>query len=126
MKGHEIAKIANCLSGMKLTAELFPIYLPMRKILRGIEQDRDELVRKFREDWGEEINAVEEMRKTGQVEGHEEYLAAEKAGSDCIQALYDADYPVEYNRLTMDQFLSATKDSKLTNEEAAVLAEYLV
>ena len=61
-------------------------FLSLRKAVKEADEDREEIARKFREDWAEEI---------GKDTHSEEYLDAEKEANDAIRELYDKDVDVQ-------------------------------
>lgn len=132
MKISVVNAIAGVLSGIKINkitdkavkTALVNDYLHLRKFAKEASNDAEELRKKFREDWADELDAIVELRQSGKpVVGHKEYLDAERDANQAIQALYDNDVEVSLKPVKMDAFLTACGGEELTFEQLAVLQE---
>lgn len=98
-------------------------YLALRKIVKQATADQSEIVKKFQEDWKDEIAAVQKFRDAHQqVEGHEAYLKAEAEAVDIIQNLYDAEADITIVPVDMTAFVSEL-NGEITPEQLAILAD---
>lgn len=98
-------------------------YLALRKIVKQATADQSEIVKKFQEDWKDEIAAVQKFRDVQKpVEGHEAYLKAEAETVDIIQNLYDAEADVTIVPVDMTAFVSEL-NGDITPEQVAILAD---
>lgn len=117
LKLYIIDQIAGILAGVKINkmedkaakSALMQDYLALRKVLKPAREDKDEIVSKFQEDWGEELAAVEKYRREKKpVVGHREYLDAEKDANKAISDIFDREVELE---------LETVPDSPLLNPE---------
>lgn len=127
---HIIADLAEILGGIKINriddkeakAVLLKDYLAIRKVARETESDRNEIIRKFQEDWADEIPAVEKFRKEGKpVLGHLDYLDAEKDANKAISSLFSEEVDIDLARVKLDA-ISAFPD-EITLDVVAFLSE---
>ena len=72
----------------KAKRDLMDDYIALRKLCKVALEDREEIIRKFQQDWGDELAEVEALRKTGKVEGHDAYLKAEKDAQEALTDLF--------------------------------------
>ena len=99
-------------------------FVELRKVAKQAATDQAELVKKFQEDWKDEIAAVQTLRdKQLPVEGHNEYLKAEAEGVETIQALFDSDVQISLIPVNMEEFVSELDGDDITPEQVAILAE---
>ena len=121
---------AKILSGVKLNripdkeakSALLKDYLALRRVARDANADKDEIVRKFQEDWGDELAAVESFRRQGKaVVGHLDYLEAERDANKAISDIFTAEVEVEISPAKMDAV--ADLSDEVTFEQLAFLAE---
>lgn len=61
-------------------------FLSLRKAVKEADEDREEIARKFREDWAEEIRKSEHS---------DEYVKAENEANESIRELYDKDVDIQ-------------------------------
>lgn len=96
MTNAEIIGISTILSGIKINkiadkeakSALLKGYLVIRRLAKSAEDERGEIVRKFQEDWRDELDSVQSFRQKGQeVVGHGEYLEAERDALDAIDVV---------------------------------------
>ena len=132
MKIETIANISRILAGIKINkltdkdvkTALVNDYLYLRKIIREADEERRELVDKFQSDWMDELEAVEAFRREDKpVEGHEEYLEAERDANKAIAEIFGKDVEVELAPVKLDAFLSACAGEEVTLEQIAFLQE---
>ena len=127
---HTAIDLAGILGGIKINriedkdakAALLKDYLALRKVAKEAEADRDEIVRKFQEDWKDEIPAIEQYRKEGkQVIGHLDYLDAEKDANRAIVDTFSQEVDIDLATVKMDAISAFSED--ITLESIAFLAE---
>lgn len=101
---HIIDNLAEILGGIKINriedkeakAALLKNFLALRKVAKEAEADRNEIVRKFQEDWADEIPTIEKFRKAGEpVIGHLDYLEAERDANKAIGEIFANEVEVE-------------------------------
>lgn len=132
MKISTIASITGVLSGMKINkisdkrvkATLINDYLCLRRILKDSDNDREEVVKKFRDDWRDEIGDVEAFRRDGrEVVGHDAYLEAERDANQSIADIFNRDVNVELASVPLDAFIVSFGKDELTFEQLAILQD---
>lgn len=123
-------KIARILAGVKINrmedrrakSALMQDYLALRKVLKSAQEDKDEIARKFQEDWKEEFFTVERLIKANQpVIGHEEYLKAKSDAERAIQDLFGKEVEVTLTAVPFDALDDVSDD--LTLEQVAALMD---
>ena len=128
MKLSTINTIAGILSGMKLNkisdkkgkSALLKNYLALRKALKQAQEDQQEIVRKFQDDWKDELAEVEAFRKESKpVVGHEDYLEAEVDANKAIRDIFEQEVDLTLSPVKIDIFV----DEELTLEQLALLEE---
>lgn len=132
MKISKINNVVGILGGIGITklpdkqvkTTILNDYLYLRKFIRDAEDESTELSKKFREDWGEEMEAVETMIvKNEPVVGHEKYVEAKKDAEKMLRDIMDREVEVEVKAVKMDDFMNACKNENLTLEQIASLQE---
>lgn len=132
MKISTIASITGVLSGMKINkisdkrvkSALLNDYLHLRRHLKDADADREEVVKKFRDDWRDELAAVEAFRKEGkEVVGHDAYLDAERDANQTIADIFNSDVEVSLASVSLDAFIVSFGKEELTFEQIALLQE---
>lgn len=132
MKLSIVNALCSILSGMKINrisdkvvkTALLNDYLHLRRFAKKAEEDRQEIVRKFQEDWMSELAIVEAYRKEGKpVVGHDEYLDAERDANKAIQDLFSAEVDTFLKAVPMDAFTTACGGEELTLEQIATLQD---
>lgn len=99
-------------------------YIYLRKFVREAEDESAEISKKFREDWGDEMDVVEvALAKREPVVGHEKYIEAKKDAENVLQGIMDREVEVEIKSVPMDDFMNACKNETLTLEQIAFLQE---
>lgn len=130
LKLYVIDQIAGILAGVKINkmedkaakSALMQDYLALRKVLKAAREDKDEIIRKFQEDWGEELAAVEKYRREKKpVVGHLDYLEAERDANKAIQDLFGKEVDVTITPVPFDALDRVSDD--LTLEQVALLQE---
>lgn len=108
LKLYIIDQIAGILGGVKINrmedkeakSALMQDYLALRKVLKPAQEDKGEIVRKFQEDWKDELAAVAEYRrKEKPVVGHLDYLAAERDANKAISDIFDREVELELEKV---------------------------
>lgn len=124
--------VVNILSGIKLnkipdkdTKEiLVKDYLLLKKLVKEVEGEKQDIISKFQSDFQDEIQEVDALRQKNEpVEGHEEYLEAEKDAIKMINDAYAKDVEVSLTSVELDKFLAAAGEEALTLETIAFLQE---
>jgi len=130
LKLYIIDQIAGILAGVKINriedkaakSNLMKDYLAIRKVLKEAQEDKDEIVRKFQEDWKDELAAVEKYRRENKpVVGHLDYLEAERDANKAIQDLFGKEVELTLTPVPFDAFSGVSED--LTLEQLAFLQE---
>ena len=125
-----IADIAEILGGIKINriedkeakAALLKDYLAIRKEARQAGADRDEIIRKFQDDWKDEIPAIGKFRAGGKpVLGHLDYLEAEKDANKAICDLFSQEVEIDIAPARMDAISAFSED--ITLEALAFLMD---
>ena len=99
-------------------------YLYLRKFVREAEDESAEISKKFREDWGDEMDVVEvALAKREPVVGHENYIEAKKDAEKILHDIMDRDVDIDIRSVQMDDFMNACKNENLTLEQIAFLQE---
>lgn len=126
----EINNAVNILAGINISkipdkdtkSVLYADYLYLRRIVREARSDEEEIVEKFRSDFQQEFFEVAELRDKKQpVEGHDEFLSAEKDALKLIADKWNENVEVETKLIPFDAFISGTKNDSLTLEQTAML-----
>lgn len=121
---------ASILSGIKLNkiddkgvkATLLKDYLALRKVAKQADEDKNEIIKKFQDDWREELPEVEAFRREGKpVEGHKEYLDAERDANKAISDILACEADVTLVPIKMDAVTALSED--ITLEQVAFLQE---
>lgn len=130
MKAAVAISLVEILAGIKINriedkdakAALLKDYLALRKIAKAAEADRDEIVRKFQDDWREELPAVESYRREGKpVVGHLDYLEAERDANKAIVDTFSQEVDIALVPVKMDAISAFSED--ITLEAVAALAD---
>lgn len=114
----------NKVKNDKIRSTLIFDYRRLRKVSREIEQERSDLVEKFRDDFAEELLDVQVLRESGKpVTDHDEFLRAEASMNRTIQKMFQEEVAedLELVKVTMDDFEKAVKDGEYTFEDLAAL-----
>lgn len=99
-------------------------YRKLRRVSREIEQERADLVEKFREDFADEMLDVQVLRESGRpVVDHDEFLRAEASMNRIIQKMFQEEVAEDLELVTvsMEDFAKAVKDGEYTFEDVAAL-----
>ena len=99
-------------------------YRKLRRVSREIEQERADLVEKFREDFADEMLDVQVLRESGRpVTDHDEFLRAEASMNRLIQKMFQEEVAEDLELVTvsMEDFAKAVKDGEYTFEDVAAL-----
>lgn len=132
MKYFEIKALVDILAGIKLCkisdsdvkGGILMSYLALRKIVKDVEADKQELVMKFQEDWKEERDAVVELRKKKQpVEGHDDYLKAVDETNLILQKMDETEMEVSIKPVKMDKFVASIPGEEINLEQIAILVD---
>ena len=130
MKAAVAISLVEILAGIKINriedkdakAALLKDYLALRKVAKAAEADRDEIVRKFQDDWREELPAVEKFRREGKpVVGHLDYLEAERDANKAIVDTFSQEVDIDLSPVRMDAISAFSED--ITLEAVAALAD---
>lgn len=130
MKISTASTAASILSGIRLNritdkdakAALLKDYLALRRAAKEADADKDEIIRKFQEDWADELRAVQSFReKNRPVIGHLDYLEAEKDANKAISAIFSADVEIDLSPVEISAVADFSED--ITLEQIAFLQE---
>lgn len=132
MKCFEIKTIASILSGLKLNRisdnevknALLANYLAVRKVAKGIEEDKIEYVKKFQEDWKEERDAIRKLQDEKKpVEGFEDYFKAADEANLVLQKMDEAEIEVAIKSVSLDKFVASVTEEEINYEQIAILVD---
>lgn len=130
LKRNIIIALAEILAGMKINKvvlkgpkqALMMDYLALRNEVKKAEADREEIVRKFQDDWAEELPKVESFRRQGKpVVGHLDYLEAEKDANKAISDIFSQEVDIDLTAVPIDALDAVSED--ITLEQIALLQE---
>lgn len=126
MKKIEIINAVNALSQLpinkikndKVKFSLIANYRRLRKVSKEIDEDRDLLVKKFQEDWKEEIDLVAELRNNRlPVNGHDEFIKSERDLHKKLEDILQEEIQTEgLTPVDMNELLKAIGDTDLSFE----------
>lgn len=125
-----IDQVAWILSGIKINrmedkeakAALMKDYLALRKACKMAQEDKEEIVKKFQEDWKDEFDAVNKCRRANKpVVGHADYLDAENDAEKAISDILSREVELDIVPVPFDAFSGASDE--ITLEQIAVLQE---
>lgn len=114
----------NKVKNDKVRNTLIHDYRKLRKVSREIEQERQDLVEKFRDDFAEEMLDIQVLRESGKpVTDHDEFLRAEASMNRIIQKMFQEEVAkdLELVKVSMDDFEKAVKDGEYTFEDLSAL-----
>lgn len=127
---NDINAATGILSGIKLSRiqdkeaknALLKDYLAMRKVVKDADAERTEIVRKFQDDWADELPAVQAFRDEHRpVVGHDDYLDAEKDANKAIQDIFSASVDIDIAPAEIDAITDFSDD--ITLEQIAFLQD---
>lgn len=130
MKLASINIAAGILSGVKINrisdkdakAALLRDYLELRKVCKEAEVEKDEIIRKFQEDWADELGDVQAFRDRKEaVVGHDDYLEAERDATKAIQGIFSEDVDIDLIPARMEAITDFSED--ITLEQIAFLQD---
>ena len=114
----------NKVKNDQIRSTLIHDYRKLRKASREIEQERLDLVEKFREDFADEMLDVQVLRESGRpVVDHDEFLRAEASMNRLIQKMFqeEVEEDLELVKVGIDDFIKAVRDGDYTFEDVAAL-----
>ena len=132
MKCFEIKAIASILSGLKLNRisdnevknALLANYLAVRKVAKGIEEDKMEYVKKFQEDWKEEREIIRKLQaEKKSVDGFDDYFKAVDEANLVLQKMDEAEIEVSIKPVSLDKFVAAVSEEEINYEQVAILVD---
>ena len=130
MKVSAIDTAASILSGIKINrvsdreakSALLKDYLAVRRVAKKAEDDKNEIITKFQDDWRDEIKAVRSFREKGKpVIGHLDYLEAERDANRAVQDIFSVDVDIDLSAVKLDAIADFSED--VTLEQVAFLVE---
>lgn len=133
MKLVTIDTIAGILGAMKLhriqdkevKSVLVEDHINFKMCLKEVKERSEAYRAKFREDWADEMTAVEILRrKKLPVEGHEEYLKAARDANQALQDMFEVEVEVEFRPVSLSSFLESCGGEDLTLDQVAFLQEH--
>ncbi len=125
-----IDQVAWILSGIKINRmedkgakdALLKDYIAMRKHLKAASEDKDEIIRKFQEDWQDTLAPVDALRKEGKpVVGYDDFLEAEKDANKAIQDTFEKEVELALVPVSFDAIAGVSED--ITLEQVAFLQD---
>ena len=108
----------------KVRFTLIADYRKLRKVSREIEQERTDLVEKFRQDFAAEMLDVQVLRASSRpVTDHDEFLRAEASSNRLISEMFQEEVTedLDLQKIPMDDFVKAVRDGDYTFEDLACL-----
>lgn len=132
MKYFEIKALVDILAGIKLCkipdsdvkSGILMNYLALRKIVKDVEADKQELAMKFQEDWKEERDAVFALRREKKpIEGHDDYLKAVDETNLILQKMDETEMEVSIKPVNMDKFVASIPGEEINLEQIAILVD---
>ena len=108
----------------KVRFTLVADYRKLRKASREIEQERTDLVEKFRQDFAEEILDVQVLRASGRpIVDHDEFLRAEASSNRLIAEMFQEEVTedLDLQQVSVDDFVKSVRDGDYTFEDLACL-----
>lgn len=98
-------------------------YIALKKVANEAISDKNEITRKFQEDWWGEMVAVKKLRDANQpVIGHLDYLEAERDANNTISDLLKEEVEIEITPVPADAIMAVSED--ITLGQVALLQEY--
>lgn len=98
-------------------------YIALKRVANEATSDKDEITRKFQEDWWGEMVAVKKFRDAKQpVVGHLDYLEAERDANNTISDLLKEEVDIDITPVPADAIMAVSED--ITLEQVALLQEY--
>lgn len=114
----------NKVKNDQIRSTLIYDYRKLRRVSREIEQERSDIIEKFRDDFADEMLDVHVLKESGRpVVDHDEFLRAEASMNRLIQKMFQEEVTedLELVTVTMDDFEKAVKDGEYTFEDLAAL-----
>lgn len=130
MKLSETMIVAEILAGIKINriedkgakSALLKDYLAIRRAAKEADEAKAEIVRKFQEDWADEIKAVRSFReKHKPVIGHLDFLEAERDANRAIVDTLDAQVELDIIPVKIEAVEAVSED--ITLEQIAFLVD---
>lgn len=127
-----IKAVVGILSGLKLNRisdkevknALMVNYLAVRKVSKGIEEDKMEYIKKFQEDWKEEREDIKKLQQEKkQVEGFDEYFKAVDEANLVLQKMDEAEIEASIKPVNIDKFIAAVSEEEINYEQVAILVD---
>lgn len=124
--------IVNILAGMKLNriadtdvrTNLVWNYVELRRVSKTADDKRTEIVRKFQEDWADEIDDVRNQRAENKpVTGHDSFLESERLANELIATIYNEEVEVSIRPVGMEELVGVLSGDDITFEQVAFLAD---
>lgn len=133
MKLSVVNAIVNILAGMKISriedkeakAVLLKEYLAARRFAKEAMDEKDEIIRKFQDDWADELPKVEAFRSQGKpVIGHLDYLEAERDANKAISDVFQREVDIDIVPVKTDAITGVSGVSEnITLEDIAFLVD---
>lgn len=130
MKLSDVNVVVGILGGIKINriedkeakAALLKNFLALRKVAKEAEADRNEIVRKFQEDWADVLPVIQALRdKNAPVVGHDDYLDAENDANKAILDIFSARVDVDLSPVKTESIIDFSGD--ITLEQIAFMQE---
>lgn len=104
---------------------LYKDYNIIRRAAKEASSEEEEIVKKHQQMWAEELADVNKQRAEVEknlrtrVEGHDEYLKAEKVANKAIADIYDVEVDINPSPIKLDHFIGIS----MPLEHLAILQE---
>jgi len=130
LKLSTIDQLAGILAGIKFTKmkdrnaslTLLKNHLLLRKVCQDARADKEEIIRKFQEDWKDELAAEEKDRlENKSMVEHFDLLTARKDANKSIQEIFSREVDISLTPVSLDVFTDASWD--VTLDQVATLRE---
>ena len=122
-----LSNAARILKDVVLPKSLYLAYVKMRRVLVAVEKDRDEVVKKLHDDFGQEMDNVINMRNQGApITGHEAYLKAEREANVVLGELFNEEHHVDFGDIDENTLVDDLLSTGLKADEAAYVQEIIL
>lgn len=115
-----LAKIPiNKIKNDKVKFSLIADYRALRKESKSIDEDRDVLIKKFQDDWKDELDVVSELRRERlPVNGHEDLLKSEQDLNKKLEEILREEVDISgITPVSLDELVKAISDTDLSFED---------
>lgn len=119
---HEVSSLLNEIKITKITNKevklsLMHNYLVLRKASNTAMEDMRAIADKFRDDWGDDLVTVNDLRKNGEEVDEKKYadfLVAEADANEAIMKINTGDTDVDIEPLDSEVFVASIGENDIT------------